>query len=81
MSDIPTEWPKSGPAMNAWNNDAAAFVKLVQAHSHIWHNDIDLKYLELRIDTRNGGFLLCDRDGKPIFPERVLAALARERTA
>ena len=69
-----TEWPKSGPDFNRWNLDAAAFAKLIQDHPHLWHMDGPLKYLTLRIDTRDGGFTLTDRDGKPIEPERVVAA-------
>lgn len=75
--DIPETWPKEGPDFNRWNKDAAGFVALMQAHDTFWLCDHQLKYLTLRIDTRDCGFIISDRDGNTIEPERVLRAISR----
>jgi len=72
-------WPTSGPNFNAWNEDAAAFTRIIQDAPTFWGRDFDLKYLSLRIDTRSGHFVLSDRNGKVISPDRVLAAISREK--
>ncbi|WP_424140810.1 hypothetical protein [Roseomonas chloroacetimidivorans] len=70
-------WPQSGPDYNSWNLDAARFVALVQAHPTLWHNDSPLKYLGMRIDTRDGAFILTDRDGNALDANRVIAAIRK----
>lgn len=70
-------WPRTGPDFNRWNDDAAAFVRLVQDNPGFWLADFSVKYLGLRIDTRSGHFVLKDRDGAVIQPERVLAAIEK----
>lgn len=74
---VPEGWRKAGPAFNRWAVDAAAFVSLIQAHPMLWHCDSPLKYLGVRIDTRDGAFFLTDRDGKDIDPDRVLVAIRK----
>lgn len=74
-------WPKSGPDFNEWNQDVGTFGALLQAakRQHWWCSDSQLKYLEIRVDTRSGHFVLKDRDGNNIDPGRVVAAIERHR--
>ena len=50
-------WPTKGPNLNEWHENAAAFVKLVQDNPGFWCADPELKYLNVRIDTRSGHFI------------------------
>lgn len=74
-------WPKHGPEFNRWNGDLKRLVELLSANaedrSGWWTMDTPLKYLEIRVDTRDGGFVLRDRDGVVIQPERVEAAIRK----
>ncbi len=76
-------WPTKGPAFNPWNVDLDRFMKVLDENRDIpfWCCDSELKYLNLRIDTRDNAFVLADRDGNRISPDRVLRAieLFRER--
>lgn len=76
-------WKQHGPDFNAWNDDLDKFAALLHSvkDERWWIKDFDLKYLTVRIDTRNNGFVLfCDgRDGtkERISPDRVVAAIER----
>lgn len=65
-----------------WHGDLPALIAALDAArgQGFWVSDWDLKYLTIRIDTRDNGFLLyCDgKDDKKIRidPERVLAVIA-----
>lgn len=70
-------WPHDN-----WNHDAGRFVALLMKHVGWWWGmDFPLKYLTLRIDTRDGGFVLRDKDGAAIPPSRVLAAIEKHYAA
>lgn len=69
-----TKWPWRGPTFNVWHRDVAAFAKAVQDSPDLWLRDSALKYLEIRIDTRTGDFIVKDRDGNRVSPDRVIAA-------
>lgn len=69
---IPENWPTSGPDFNKWYRDAAAFVALVQAHPSAWLSYMPAKYLNIRIDTRSGDFVLTSRDGGAIDMDHLL---------
>ncbi len=72
-------WRKAGPSHNSWNLDLAKFAKLVEDHPALWLRDARLKYLNVRIDTRDGGFILADRDNQTIDVDRVVSsAIASE---
>lgn len=58
--------------MSAWNPDAAAFLKRLEGQRDLWLGNPDLKYLTLRVDTRDGAFLLFDRRGNQIAADHVL---------
>lgn len=80
MSDLNTEakeWPKSGPEFNVWNKDVARFARIIQESGAFWCEDWPLKYLNIWVDTRCGSFILKDRDGNKIDPERVLEAIEK----
>lgn len=76
-------WKQHGPDFNAWNDDLDKFAALLHSvkDERWWIKDFDLKYLTVRIDTRDNGFVLfCDgRDGtkERISPDRVVAAIER----
>lgn len=58
-----------------WWRDASAFLAKIKSHPDLWVGHSDYKYLELRVDTRDGAFLLRDRNGKEIRPDHVLGAI------
>lgn len=62
---------------NIWNKDALQFVKEVTESQGFWCMDMELKYLDIRIDTRSGDFIIKDRDGNLISKERVLEAIQK----
>jgi len=66
------EWPHDRPA--GWNLDVLAFLKVVVEHPSMWLFCSRAKYLELRIDTRDGAFNVRDRDSKHMNPDEVVAA-------
>lgn len=68
-------WPSDGVRFA----DAAAFTRLLSEHEGFWGADFALKYLELRIDTRSGHFILKDRDGNRISADRVVCAIQNWR--
>ena len=81
LTEAERTWPRHRPAFNAWNDDLTAFAKLIDdaAGEYWWCYDTALKYLQIRVDTRDGGFVLLDRDGNRVEPERVIAAIERWR--
>lgn len=82
MGDAAGEWwPRRGEAFgNAWYCNAPDFVRLLATQNMMWHQDHGLKYLNVRIDTRSGHFVLSidgSTEGRPerIEIERALNAL------
>jgi len=78
---VPAAWPfMAGPGgCNPWFRDAAAFVALVQDHPSAWLEYSDAKYLNVRIDTRSGDFLVTGRDGCKIDMARLLEVWRTDR--
>lgn len=68
-------WPHDEPA--GWNLNAAKFLELVQSQPMMWLALTRAKYIEMRIDTRDGGFNLYDRDHKPLNPDDVVRAVEK----
>jgi hypothetical protein len=69
-------WPHDQP--NGWNLDADKFLALVKsADGMMWLALGRAKYLELRVDTRDCGFNLYDRDGQPLNPDEVVEAVEK----
>lgn len=78
---VPDTWPTDPPILGTvpsdWSRDAAGFVALLSQHRAMWLEDSNLKYLSLHIDTRDGGFVLRDRDGSRVSVAHVLEAIRR----
>jgi hypothetical protein len=74
-------WKMHGPDFNAWCDDFDKFAALLDSvkDKPWWISDFGLKYLNIRLDTRDNGFLLLsDNDPKErISPDRVVAAIAK----
>lgn len=51
-------------------------IEEIQKKPALWHEDMKLKYLSVRIDTRDGTFTLCDRDGNIVDIEHVKKVLS-----
>ena len=78
------QWPKDKGSVipsNIWETDFAAFAKLLTDNQDLnfWTEDWELKYLEMRLDTRDNAFILRSRDGKRIDPQRVVDAIAKRK--
>lgn len=75
---LPKKWPTIGEDVgNPWHLHATHFVNTVRLSHGFWSYDFDLKYLELRLDTRVDRFVLLDRDRNRIHADRVLSAISR----
>ncbi|MQX28962.1 hypothetical protein [Sinorhizobium meliloti] len=74
-------WLVHGPDFNQWNGDLKRLVDLLHeaADDPWWCYDSQLKYISIWVDTRDNGFVLKDRDGNRISPERVEAAINKWR--
>lgn len=59
-----------------WHSNVEEFVSMVAGNPGFWRLDPQMKYLELRIDTRNGDFTLKDRDGNFVHPNDVQIEIA-----
>lgn len=73
-------WKTHGPDFNAWNSDLDRFVGLLHSvkDEPWWIVDTALKYLDIRIDTRDNGWLLRIEDTKErVSPDRVVAAIEK----
>ncbi len=67
---IPLEWPERA----GWYDDLPRFARLLARMDSAWHHNFRIKYLNIRIDTRDCGFCLLDRDDKPLPMSEVLDA-------
>lgn len=59
-----TEWPSNGIEFNRWYSELTRFIVMLQFFH--WPENAEFKYVNLRIDTRNGGFLVLgdEKDGE-----------------
>lgn len=78
-------WPTRGPDFNAWNLNLREFMAILDdaVGESWWGSDFPLKYLNIRVDTRENAFLLfaVSRGGEPekISPDRVIEAIRKHR--
>ena len=72
-----SEWPTRGPDFNAWHKQFGQLADMVQRNPDLWLKDSALKYLNFRVDTRSGDFLVEDRDGNRISPDRIVTAIRK----
>lgn len=73
-------WKVHGPDFNAWNDDLMKFIEILDSvkDDPWWICDMPLKYLDIRIDTRDNGWLLRIEDSKErVSPDRVVAAIEK----
>jgi hypothetical protein len=79
------KWPSKGPDFNEWYRDLPAFIALLEdaKAEGFWTADFDLKYLNVRIDTRDNAWLLLvdgpDGQKERIEPQRVIDAIEKHR--
>lgn len=81
MGEAKQNWPAVGPEFNRWNGDLKGFAELLDSArgEYWWTRDFQLKYLRINVDTRDGSFMLSNRDGEIISPDRVVAAINENR--
>ena len=61
--------------MVEWENDLKKVIDILANNPQLWIcGNPALKYVNIRIDTRDGAFYLSDRDGKTITSKDVFAA-------
>lgn len=62
-----------------WNSGQmlAGLVDMLTREEPWWTMEPRLKYIELRVDTRDGGFTLADRHGQPATIGEIEAAIAK----
>lgn len=75
MSDK-SSWPTvSGPfGCNPWHTNLSDFTRLIEEHPMLYAGNMALKYLNLRVDTRNGQFLVFNEQKQHIEADVVVAA-------
>lgn len=80
--DLTEEWLEDEEAItcNRWYKNLSDFVRLIEESGAFWCMDMALKYLDIRVDTRDGAFIITNEtiDGR-ILPERVLKAINKWR--
>lgn len=86
MSDIiftTLKWPSRGSDFNIWYTDLSTFARLLDAASDLywWTLDSRFKYINTRIDTRNGAFLVFAHDHADksfkVSPDEVLCLIIK----
>ena len=80
LEEIPETCPTQGSDFNAWYTGLSKFADLLERAGAFWCCDMQLKYLSLWTDTRDGAFLIFDRDKNKVEIERVLRAMRKWKT-
>jgi hypothetical protein len=64
---------KEKEAINLWDHltDFLSVFALMKAGAWSWACNSECKYVELRIDMRDGGCIIKNKEGKRISPERL----------
>lgn len=67
-------------ARNIWDSidDVLKVVRAAQRGDWCWSRNSSCKYLNLRLDMRDGGCIIYDRDGKRISPEQLAYQYGKE---
>jgi len=74
------DWPIDDQAIksNQWNKNLSQFIKYIEVAGAFWCEDWNLKYLNIRVDTRDGAFIIYDENGKGrIKPDRIIKAIKK----
>lgn len=68
-------------AANVWDHvdDALAVIEMARAGKWVWMENSRCKYIDLRIDMRDGGCLIRDAKGNRINPEDLRKQLSNEQ--
>ena len=72
MATQMTEWPNNGIENNRWYTGLTRFIGVLKQFE--WIRDSRFKYVNIRIDTRNGNFLVLhdfDRGGGRVDPMEI----------
>lgn len=75
MEDFKWPYDSDHALSNVWYSDAAQFVKIVQDNGGFWPLNPNMKYIDIRIDTRTGHFVLRDGQHNDITPDDVMAVI------
>ena len=72
--------PEEKTAMNRWDQieDFLETYHKMLARKWSWASKMDCKYIELRIDMRDGGCIIADRNGKRISPDQLAWQYSKE---
>lgn len=73
--DLEQKWQKRATHVGSpWNHLEDVLPVLTAARAGEWHwtNNFRFKYMELRIDMRDGGCIIKDRDGNRVAPSELL---------
>lgn len=69
----PPTWPHNGIPFNRWYTNLPEFIRRLSGFQ--WYKDGHrFKYVRITMDTRNGNFVIFDRDGKPACPDDLFPA-------
>ena len=81
LSPLPKTWNVDQTVVNEnkWNLSPIEFLKILKENSGFWCVDMEMKYLNIRLDTRDCAFILLDKDNNRIHPDRVLDAIRKWR--
>lgn len=67
---------------NTWDSidDFIAVLTSMRAEQWKWYANTRCKYVELRVDMRDGGCIIRDREGKRIDPKQLAYQYGEEAT-
>jgi len=74
MSEL-NDWPTNGAGFNVWYKELHAMVSVINSNNKMWLINPKLKYLNIRIDTRRGDFVIFDRDRNAVDPNEIREAV------
>jgi hypothetical protein len=63
------EWPNNGIEFNRWYTGLGRFIRVLQAF--YWGKAPQFKYVNIRIDTRNGNFLVLTDEKERVDPMEI----------
>lgn len=70
-----------GSKNNVWNEkiELPDLVRYLQNSPRLWLGSTRFKYVSIKIDTRDGNFLIIDSDGKVVSRNEIMLALYNMR--
>jgi len=60
-----------------WYTDVVSLLTVIKAKltPTLWQKEPRFKYLNFRVDTRDGSFTITDRNGEEVTPEQLFGAM------